>query len=221
MAIVRGCARGEDLVVARHKPQLHPRQGPGAGQRTDQHMDAIRCRETGHADIGNDKPLGRLHGPIVGIIGANIIVAPGRVLLRLARRHRLVARARHHHIDAGLHLRHGLHHGEGGDDLLVEFGLHIDGAGPDLHAGFIHERLGLIAADLRQKIRRTHHARQIAVADTDDVHRHARRVDGDERHALLPYARQNIIFAGETHLRSAIPHIDFEIDVFTEVFANR
>ena len=221
MAIVSSCARGENLVVAGHEPQLDPGQRPGAGQRAGQHMDAIRGRETGHADVGNDEPLGRFHGPIVWIVRTRLIIALRRILLRLARRHRLVARARHHHIDAGLHLRHGFHHGEGGDDFLVEFGLHIDGAGPDLHASFIDEGLGLVAADLRQKIGGAHHARQIAVADADDVHGHARRVDGDERHALLPHARQNIILAGEAHLRGAIPHIDFEVRIPEQIFAHR
>ena len=75
--------------------------------------------------------------------------------------------------------------------------------------------------DRLQKIVAIDGREQIAVADAVDVDRDLRRVDGDERRALLALPRQHIGFAGEMSLRRPVTDVDLIVGRLQQGLADR
>ena len=157
-------------------------------------MDAVIARIGGQAHVRDDEPLRR---KLTGI------VIPGG-------RPRPLGRGRHH-IDAGLHLTDSLIDRECGDDVGVQRLRGRDLAGPDLDALLVAEVGQFIARQAALEVAAQHRVDQVAIADTENVHRHRRRVDADQWDAFLAGARQHIGAAGEAHERLAVAHIDVEL----------
>ena len=127
----------------------------------------------------------------------------------------LFPRPRGDQIDAGLERADRVEHGEVGRHVLVELGGDVHRPAPDLDAvlGSRSRSARDESIGLRKSSRLTR-CEQVAVADAIDVDRDFRRVDRDQRRALLPLARQHIGLAGEMRLRRAVAHIDLVIGRF-------
>ncbi len=76
------------------------------------------------------------------------------------------------------------------------------------------------ARKLGEEIARLDRRQKIAITDTEDLDRDILGVDGNDRDALLADARQDIVLAGEVHLRRAIADIDVVVRRAQERFAH-
>ena len=202
--LVSGC-RGQHFVVARHQPDFDTLQRLGAGQRTRQHMHAVLAGKGGEAKVRHHEPLRRR------LRSAFLIIAAGFGQLM---------RAGLHHINARLQFADRLGNRERGDDILVQLGLHIHHALPDLEAVFIGDLFGAVTGELLEKILRMHGRQQVAVTDAENFNINLVAVDRDNRNAFLPDARQHIAFCRKAHLRRAVPDVDFIICRFQQRLAD-
>ena len=149
-----------------------------------------------------------MRGDAVPVVGAFIV--DGRAVMRLCR----------HDIDTGLELPDRLHDGESRDHVPIEVGCGIERAVPDLDA-LVASDLGCGGAgQLTEEVVGAHGGQQIAVADAIDLHIDLGSVDGDDRNALLPRARQNVVAAGEARLGRAVANIDLVISGFQQALAH-
>ena len=200
-----GLLRRQHLVVAGNQPDLHIALGLGAGKRADEDLHAAPAGESREAEIGHHEPL---RGDVVPVVGAFIV--DGRAIMGLCR----------HDINTRLELPDRLHDGESRDHVPIDVGCGIKRAVPDLDP-LVASDLGCgRAGQLTEEVVGTHSGKQVAVADAIDLDIDLGRVDGDDRKALLPRARQNVIAAGEARLGRAVADIDLVISGFQQALAN-
>ena len=112
---------------------------------------------------------------------------------------------------SGLELADRVKHRKVGDDVLVELRGDVHRPAPDLRPVLRGDLLRARRVDGLEKIVAIDGGEQIAVAYAIDVDRDLRRVDSDERRALLTLAREHISPAGEMRLRRAVAHVDLVI----------
>ena len=202
-----GRLRRQHFVVARNEPEFDACERPGGAKRLHQRMHAVVAGNRGQAEIGDHHPLRReLHA----LVGARI----GGV-------RRAFPRPRGDDIDAGLELADGVEHRKVGHDVLVEHGGDVHRPAPDFRSVLRGDLVRARRIDGFQKIVAIDGREQIAVADAIDVDRDFRRVDGDERRALLALARQHVSPPSEMRLRRAVAHIDLVVGGLEQRFADR
>ena len=90
----------------------------------------------------------------------------------------------------------------------------------DLATRIVLDALEFVALQLPVEIARRQLRREIAVANAIDLDLELRRIDADERNALLPARRQHIALAREVHGGLPIRHIDRERDVLLDRFVH-
>ena len=191
----------EHVVVARNQPDLDARQRVRRGERVHEGMNAVGGGIGGEPVIGHDEPL---RGPLAIAVVARHVGGFGG-----------------EQIDAGLHLRHRLADRESGGDILVELLLDLELAAPHLFALCLGDVLEVVFVEIALEFPAGHVVEQVAVADPIDGDLEKRRIDRDERDALLARARQHIGLRGEPHRRGSIAHIDRESGVLDKVFPHR
>ena len=170
-------------------------------------MHPVVAGDRGQAKIGDHHPLRReLHA---------------LVRVRIGWVRRALPRPRGDDIDAGLELADRVEHRKVGHDVLVERGGDVHRPAPDFRAVLRGDLLRPRRVDGLEEVVAIDGRQQIAVADAIDVDRDLRRVDGDERRALLALARQHVGPAGEMRLRRAVAHVDLVVGGFEQRFADR
>ena len=170
-------------------------------------MHAVVAGDRGEAKVGDHHPLRRE-------LRALARIPVGRIRSALPW-------PRGDDVDSGLELADSLKHWKVGHDILVERRGHIHRPAPDLRAVLRGDLFRPRRVDGFEKIVAVDGREQIAVADAVDVDRDFGGVDGDERRALLPLARQHIGLAGEMRLRRAVAHVDFIVGGLEQRFADR
>jgi len=132
-----------------------------------------------------------------------------------------VPRPRGDDIDARLELADCLKHRKVGHDVLIELRSDVHRPAPDSRSVLRGDLLRPRRVDGFEKIVAVDGRKQIAVADAIDVDRDLGGVDGHERRALLPLARQHIGLAREMRLRRAVAHIDLVVGRMKQRLADR
>ncbi len=188
MAGIAAALAREDLVAARHQPDLDRALGPCGVERMHEGVDAVVAGEGGEAEVGDDEPLGG-----------------ERLVLVLADR---AGGLGHHDIDAGGARADRLIGRKGGGDIGVELLLDRHLALPDLEAALGCQPLEIVAVEAGLEVAPHHAAHEVAVADAVDLELHRRGIDADHRNAALTGTRQYVGLAAEAYRRLAVAHID-------------
>ncbi len=162
-------------------------------------MDAVRAGIGGEPEVRDDEPLG---GALAILLGDS------------------VGRHGGEHIDAGIKRRHRLVDRKIGGDLLVELLLHLHLAGPHLLPLLLGDVVQGVAVEIAFEVAAEHLVDQTAVADPVDGHLDGVGVDADERNALLTGLGQHVSLAGKPHEGAAVAHVDAEVRVLEQVFAD-
>ena len=193
-------ARRQHLVVARDEPHRDFTDRVGRTERAHERVQPVVARQRRQAEIGNDEPLrcGR------GILGA------------LA-----VGRRGDHEIDARRQIRHCVAHRDRRRHFLIEAVGEFQLALPDALSRALADRLQLVGLHLLEEAIERRRAGKPAIADTQDLDLGFRRVDRNDRNALLAAVRQNIGAAGETHARGAVADVDGDLGGFRQRLADR
>ena len=196
-----GRAGSKNLVVAGDQSDVDAGQRRGVREGAHEDVHAVRAFEGGQAEVRDDEPLRCARAVIFLVEGA-------------------VLRPRRHDVDARLELAHGLQDGESGDDVFVQLGFRLERALPDARAFLALDAFGGVAPQLAQELVGAERRQKVAVADAADLDLDLTGVDRHHRDALLPGARQNVIAAGEPHLRRAIANVDLVIGRLEQGFAD-